>query len=134
MAVKMKLKQRDFAIKEEKDVYITKIGHIVGKVKNVVLEVSMQDFKVFEFEDTMVVIMNVSDDTGEIMVFLIGNRDNSTKAVIKKIVKDTKYKMRGNVVVMDEEMVEIYQEMVRVSHEELLGQKVLFLLAFEKSN
>ncbi|MDE6284724.1 MAG: hypothetical protein K2M17_03175 [Bacilli bacterium] len=134
MAAKLKLKKRDYTLKEENDVYISKIGHIVGKVKGVIFEVEIQDFRIFEFDDTMLATMNVADDTGSIMAFLIGNRDDGTKAVFKKIVKGERYQMRGNVVVMDEEMVEIYQEMVSIPSKELLGQKAFFLLAFSKLN
>ena len=47
--------------KEIVDNYISNIEDIVGKTKNVTIQATVKEIKKFEFEDTLVVILNLVD-------------------------------------------------------------------------
>ena len=49
----------DYVNKEIVDNYISNIEDIVGKTKNVTIQATVKEIKKFEFEDTLVVILNL---------------------------------------------------------------------------
>ena len=60
--------------KEIVDNYISNIEDIVGKTKNVTIQATVKEIKKFEFEDTLVVILNLVDNSGEISGYIVSDK------------------------------------------------------------
>lgn len=111
------------------DVFISHIDSLVGKVKNVTLEGKFSDMKVYELEDTMFVLINFADSSGEIPALLVGNRDDEFKSLVESIIMKYEYKIKGNVYLLDD-----VEDIDLPFIHNIKGQKVLFITALQDLN
>ncbi len=81
------------------DVFISSIDGIVGAAKGVNLDVYFTSKKIYELEDTMFVVLDMYDGTGEMKALLVGNRDKDFTSLVDKIKvsADVRYRISGNV-------------------------------------
>ena len=81
------------------DSFISSIDGIAGAVKGVTLDVYFTSKKIYELEDTMFVVFDMYDSTGEMKALLVGNRDKDFTSLVDsiKIDVDVKYRISGNV-------------------------------------
>ena len=82
------------------DSFISQIDSLVGKVKNVTLDVSIVSKKIYEEEDYMYVLLTISDSSGEMSALLVGNRDADFQTLVKDIRFGLKYRIVGNVAII----------------------------------
>ena len=68
--------------------YISKIGDIVGNIKNITIEATLKNFKKIELKDSIVVILDLEDNTGKINALLVVERDEKSFGIIKNIIKN----------------------------------------------
>lgn len=81
------------------DSFISSIDGIAGAVKGVTLDVYFTSKKIYELEDTMFVVFDMYDSTGEMKALLVGNRDKDFTSIVDsiKINDDVRYRISGNV-------------------------------------
>lgn len=81
------------------DVFVSSIDGIVGATEGVNLDVYFTSKKIYELEDTMFVLLDIYDRTGEMKAFLVGNRDKDFISLVDSIkIDDTvRYRISGNV-------------------------------------
>ena len=91
--------------KEIVDNYISNIEDIVGKTKNVTIQATVKEIKKFEFEDTLVVILNLVDNSGEISGYIVSDKDKQELEIIDSISKDHRYFIRGNILILNDEVI-----------------------------
>lgn len=75
---------------------LSKIGNVIGNIKDVVFELFFDDIKIFELNDMIFSILSARDGTGNISVLLVGNRDEENQNIIKSITLKDKYLIKGN--------------------------------------
>ncbi len=84
------------------DIFISNIAHLIGNVKNVTLEVRFDSINSFEVDDTMFVLLEMHDAAcNKIKGLMVGARDNDFKALVKSINIENKYRVSGNVSLLD---------------------------------
>ena len=104
MSKDIKFKKMDNIVNQD---YISKINDIAGKkVKNVTIEANLIDFKIFELEETIIVVLKFEDSSGRIDALLVGNRDQEDKKIINSLIKHNHYRIRGTVITLTEEYLE----------------------------
>ena len=91
--------------KEIVDNYISNIEDIVGKTKNVTIQATVKEIKKFEFEDTLVVILNLVDNSGKISGYIVSDKDKQELEIIDSISKDHRYFIRGNILILNDEVI-----------------------------
>lgn len=118
--------------------YISKIGDIVSKAKNVVFEVEISKYKVFEYKDYVLLILKLKDDTGYISSWLISNHDDNFKNILKMIdKKNARYYIKGDVSIIDIEDKDFIDEMNKIREkgivieEDFINSKALAIRAIE---
>ena len=81
------------------DSFISCIDGIAGAVKGVTLDVYFTSKKIYELEDTMFVVFDMYDSTGEMQALLVGNRDKDFTSLVDniKVSADVRYRISGNV-------------------------------------
>ena len=86
------------------DSFISSIDGIAGAVKGVTLDVYFTSKKIYELEDTMFVVFDMYDSTGEMKALLVGNRDKDFTSLVDsiKIDVDVRYRISGNVSIPDD--------------------------------
>lgn len=87
------------------ETYISKIGNIVGKVKNATFEVIIKDIQITENDDDIAAIMEVQDETGTIKALLVGEREKEFTKIINSLKIDNKYRIRGDVSILNDELI-----------------------------
>lgn len=109
------------------DTFISKIDGLVGQVKNVTLDVNViSKKKIYELDDAMFVLLNVFDSSGEIPVLLVGHRDADFQHLIQDIKIGLKYRIVGNVSMIDDSFDESLPFL-----DEIKNSKVFFLTAIQ---
>ena len=108
------------------DTFISKIGGLVGQVKNVTLDVSVISKKIYELDDAMFVLLNIFDNTGEMSALLVGHRDSDFQHLIQDIKIGLKYRIVGNVSMIDDS----FDESLPFTNE-IKNGKVFFLTAIQ---
>ena len=67
---------KDIKLKEVKNSVInnniTNINDIVGKNKNITIEATLTDYKIFKLDNTTTTILNLKDGTGDITGLFVG--------------------------------------------------------------
>lgn len=92
-----------------KDEYITKIANIMSDIKFINLEVTITKIKKFEFNKGIITALNLKDESGSLIGFLIVNRDdNNNLKIIKDLEINKIYKVQGNVFIITNN---IYEEL-----------------------
>ncbi len=89
------------------DEYITKIANIMGDIKSINLEVTITEIKKFEFKKGIITALNLKDENGSLLGFLIVNRDdNNNLNIIKELEINKLYKVTGNVFIITKKIYE----------------------------
>ena len=98
-----KLKFNKISTKIENfDGYITDIGDIFGKLKNITIKGQITNIKKIEFDNYIFAFVTVKDDNNEIICLLTGIRDDM-KSLLKEINANDNYLLQGNVSIINEE-------------------------------
>ena len=95
------------------DSFISSIDGIAGAVKGVILDVYFTSKKIYELEDTMFVVFDMYDSTGEMKALLVGNRDKDFTSLVDsiKINDDVRYRISGNVSIPDDTELSFMNEL-----------------------
>lgn len=101
------------------DSFISQIDSLVGKVKNVTLDVSIVSKKIYEEEDYMYVLLTISDSSGEMSALLVGNRDADFQTLVKDIRFGLKYRIVGNVAMIGDSFDEDLPFLDEISEDRL---------------
>ena len=92
-----------------KNEYVVKIADIMSDIKSINLEVTISEIKKFEFKKGVIVALNLKDESGSLLGFLIVNRDdNNNLKIIKNLEINKLYKAQGNVFIITNN---IYEEL-----------------------
>lgn len=86
------------------DVFVSSIDGIVGATKGVNLDVYFTSKKIYELEDTMFVLLDIYDSTGDMKALLVGNRDADFQTLVQNIRFGLKYRIAGNVCTLDNDI------------------------------
>lgn len=106
MTKKMNFKKIITSIPE--DTFISDIDGLVGNVKNVTLEVRIDDIKSFELDDTMFIFLEMHDgNCTKIKGIMVGPRDSEFKTLVKSINTNSKYRVSGNISTLDDEDIDL---------------------------
>lgn len=98
-----KLKLNKISVKIDNfDGYITNIGDIFGKLKNITIKGQITNIKKIEFDNYIFAFVTVKDDNNEIICLLTGIRDDM-KSLLKEINANDNYLLQGNVSIINEE-------------------------------
>lgn len=112
------------------DTFISKIDGLVGQVKNVTLDVNViSKKKIYELDDAMFVLLNIFDNTGEMPALLVGHRDSDFQHLIQDIRIGLKYRIVGNVSMIDDSFDESLPFL-----DEISGDKVFCIYALQNYN
>ena len=84
------------------DGYITNIGDIFGKLKNITIKGTITDIKKMEFDNYIFAFVTVKDDNKEIVCLLVGIRDDM-KSLLKDMNVNDNYLLQGSVSILNEE-------------------------------
>lgn len=81
------------------DTFVSSIDGVAGAVKGVTLDVYFTSKKIHELENTMFVVVDMYDSTGEMKALLVGNRDKDFTSLVDsiKINDDVRYRVSGNI-------------------------------------
>ena len=114
--------------------YISNIGDIYGNVKDVTLRAKLITIRVFEFTDTIMCILNFYDNTGKISAFLINNKDDSFKNLVKSLTVDNTYLARGNITDIDKDYINDFKKETNTNLEDyLISDKIFLIKAIKES-
>ena len=114
--------------------YISNIGDIYGNVKDVTLRAKLITIRVFEFTDTIMCILNLDDGTGKISAFLINDKDDDFKNLVKSLTVDNTYLARGNITDIDEDYISDFKKETNANLEDyLISGKVFLIKAIKES-
>ena len=84
------------------DGYITNIGDIFGKLKNITIKGTITDIKKMKFDNYIFDFVTVKDDNKEIVCLLVGIRDDM-KSLLKDMNVNDNYLLQGSVSILNEE-------------------------------
>lgn len=114
---------------------ILKIENAVDKDRNVTFEVIIDDKNIYEFEDTIFMILNIRDDTENISALVVGNNTIETENLFKSIHLQEKYRINGNITTdidfVYEGLLELVEDDKKIK-KEMLKDKLLFVRAIQK--
>lgn len=113
------------------DSFVSQIHGLVGEVKNVILDVSFASKRIYELDDAMFVLLNIFDSSGELPALLVGNRDADFQTLVQNIRFGLKYRIAGNVSMIDDSLDE-YQDLP--FRNEISGDKVFCIYALQNYN
>ena len=83
---------------------IVNINDIVGRKKNVIIEATLIDYKVFEHHDVKATILKLKDSSGELTGLFVDEYNDLSKNSI--------YKIKGNVVLIDNIDIEDFNKII----------------------
>ncbi len=114
---------------------ILKIENAVDKDRNVTFEVIIDDKNIYEFEDTIFMILNIRDDTENISALVVGNNTIETENLFKSIHLQEKYRINGNITTdidfVYEGLLELVEDDKKIK-KEMLKNKLLLVRAIQK--
>ena len=103
------------------------IGDIAGKNKNITIEATLKDYKVFKLNNTTTTILNLKDNTGSITGLLVGE--------CSILSKNEKYKFRGNVVVIENTNLEEFNQLIEDDIKKyIIGNKLFCIKLIQPVN
>lgn len=114
---------------------ISKIENVVDKDKNVTFEVIIDNRNIYEFEDTIFMILSIRDDTENISALVVGNNTIETGNLFKSIRLQEKYRINGNITTDIDFVYEGLLELVKDDKKikkEMLKNKLLLVRAIQK--
>jgi len=97
---KINFRKIETTIPEDK--FISTIIGLIGKIKNVTLDVNVVSKKIYELEDSMFVFLDIADNTGGMSAVLVGNRNVDFRTLVQNIKFGVNYRVAGNVSVIDD--------------------------------
>ena len=90
-----------------KNEYIVKIADIMSDIKSINIEVTITEIKKFELKKGVIIALNLKDESGSLLGFLIVNRDdNKNLNIIKDLEINKLYKVQGNVFILTNNIYE----------------------------
>ena len=90
------------------DAFISSIDGLVGPSRGVNLEVYVTSKKIYELENTMFVLLNMYDNSGEMKALLVGEKNQDFISLIDNIKNGLRYRISGTVsIVPNEEDIEL---------------------------
>ena len=114
--------------------YISNIGDLYGNVKDVTLKAKLTTIRVFEFTDTIMCILNLDDGTGKISAFLINDKDDDFKNLVKSLTVDNTYLARGNITDIDKDYINDFKKETNTNLEDyLISDKIFLIKAIKES-
>ena len=103
---------------------IFNINDIVGKKKNVVIEATLIDYKVFEHHDVKATILKLKDSSGELTGLFVDEYNDLSKNSI--------YKIKGNVVLIDNIDIEDFNRIIDDDIKKyIVGNKLFCITSIE---
>lgn len=117
---------KEIVTKVPSDAFISKINGLVGRVKNVTLEVNIKSKKVYEEEDYMYVLLKIEDSTGSMSALLPGNRVAEFKSLVQDVKFGSNYRIAGNVFPIDG----LFDERLPFE-DEIIGDKLFCIYAIQ---
>ena len=84
------------------DGYITNIGDIFSKLKNITIKGTITDIKRMEFDKYIFAFITIKDDNNKIVCLLTGIRDDM-KSLLKDMNVNDNYLLQGSVSILNEE-------------------------------
>ena len=131
-----KVKYKNVKTDFPSDTRISKIENAVNKEKNVTFEVIIDDKNIYEFEDTILMILSIRDDTENISALVVGNNTIETENLFKSIRLQEKYRINGNITTDIDFVYEGLLELVKDDKKikkEMLKNKLLLVRAIQKN-
>lgn len=86
------------------DVFVSSIDGLISNVDRVNLEVYFTSKKIYELEDTMFVLLNMYDNSGEMQCLLVGNRSQEFISLVDNVKYGLRYRVSGNVCTLDNDI------------------------------
>lgn len=99
---------------------ITNISSIIGKKKNVVIEATLIDYKVFEHHDVKATILKLKDSSGELTGLFVDEYNDLSENSI--------YKIKGNVVLIDNIDIEDFNKIINDDLKKYVNDDKLFCI------
>lgn len=133
--IKSKVKYKNIKTDIPSNTRISKIENAVNKDKNVTFEVIIDDKNIYEFEDTILMILSIRDDTENISALVVGNNTIETENLFKSIRLQEKYRINGNITTDIDFVYEGLLELVKDDKKikkEMLKNKLLLVRAIQK--
>jgi len=130
-----KVKYKNVKTDFPSDTRISKIENAVNKDKNVTFEVIIDDKNIYEFEDTILMILSIRDDTENISALVVGNNTIETENLFKSIRLQEKYRINGNITTDIDFVYEGLLELVKDDKKikkKMLKDKILLVRAIQK--
>lgn len=133
--IKSKVKYKNIKTDIPSNTRISKIENVVDKDKNVTFEVIIDNRNIYEFEDTIFMILSIRDDTENISALVVGNNTIETENLFKSIRLQEKYRINGNITTDIDFVYEGLLELVKDDKKikkEMLKNKLLLVRAIQK--
>ncbi len=133
--IKSKVKYKNIKTDIPSNTRISKIENVVDKDKNVTFEVIIDNRNIYEFEDTIFMILSIRDDTENISALVVGNNTIETGNLFKSIRLQEKYRINGNITTDIDFVYEGLLELVKDDKKikkEMLKNKLLLVRAIQK--
>lgn len=133
--IKSKVKYKNIKTDIPSNTRISKIENAVNKDKNVTFEVIIDDKNIYEFEDTILMILSIRDDTENISALVVDNNTIETENLFKSIRLQEKYRINGNITTDIDFVYEGLLELVKDDKKikkEMLKNKLLLVRAIQK--
>lgn len=100
MARKITYKKIKTVIPE--DIFISHIDNLIGTTSHVTLKVNIKDIKVYELDNTMFVLLDMFDDSGNLKGLMVGYRDDEDFTfLVDDIYTDKVCKVYGKYCLLD---------------------------------
>ena len=133
--IKSKVKYKNIKTDIPSNTRISKIENVVDKDKNVTFEVIIDNRNIYEFEDTIFMILSIRDDTENISALVVGNNTIETGNLFKSIRLQEKYRINGNITTDIDFVYEGLLELVKDDKKikkEMLKNKLSLVRAIQK--
>lgn len=133
--IKSKVKYKNIKTDIPSNTRISKIENVVDKDKNVTFEVIIDNRNIYEFEDTIFMILSIRDDTENISALVVSNNTIETGNLFKSIRLQEKYRINGNITTDIDFVYEGLLELVKDDKKikkEMLKNKLLLVRAIQK--
>ncbi len=90
------------------DVFISHIDSVIGTTNHVTLKVTIENIQVYELDNTMFVLLDISDMSGKVKGLMVGYRaDKDFKAILDDIYINKKCKVSGKFCFLDVEPCDV---------------------------
>ena len=110
------------------DSFVSQIHGLVGRTKNVTLDVNIASKRIYELEDTMFVFLDILDNTGNMSAVLVGNRNVDFRTLVQNIKLGLKYRIAGNISLIDDSLDDL------PFRDEISGDKLFCIYAIQNYN